>query len=748
LLAATLLGAAAFAAPESIPMKVVPEGAVLQQPAARAETSVSFPGSCTFLVQPPTASWTNIAALAFDITWPADAPTNAQVLIHLRDWDFFWYQHLVPGFLKTGQVSHCQVDFSPTAQGWTAQGHHGTWNLRALMQPKEVGIRVFSDSRFSGTCQIGGVSGTPRIETAPPFIRNVRANTDKLPRFAKFELTFELPDRYPDPFDAEQVLVYADFKAPDGHTIRVDGFYGCSYYRQKSAAEESIVPQGPPYWRVRFCPVTNGVYQYTLHAQDTLGETNWGPASFEAVSTNALGFARVSKADPRFFEYDNGTYCFPIGQNIRSAFDTRMDEKFPWTQRWMEGPSAYERYFDQMQKHRENIVEIWSAAWSLGLEWTPRMPGYHGIGQFNTINAWMMDTVLDSAERTGVRINFVIHNHGKFGTLDDAEWDFNPLNVKNGGYLDRPEEYFSDPRALKSFRKLMRYIVARWGYSTQIFAWQLWSELDLTGSKHGNHMQPEVTDWHKLMGRSIRDMDPYDHLITTHVCGDYTHQNRAILQIPEIDFAAVDAYHDSGDPLHIVTLMNRTAEFNNAFGKPVMITEFGGSPFAASVKHLGETLHGGLWASTAVPLGGAPMFWWWQLIDEENFYPTFAAVGRFMAGEDRRAPDMLTTTPELLINDVPVQGLAVQCLKGADRAFGWIYRAAAFTTTDPTGSPEMTGVVLKLNNMAPGKFAIEFWDTIAGKAVAQISLRSRDGVLTVGVPAFARDIAFKVKLAK
>jgi len=389
-------------------------------------------------------------------------------------------------------------------------------------------------------------------------------------------------------------------------------------------------------------------------------------------------------------------------------------------------------------------VEVWSAAWSLGLEWTPRMPGYHGIGQFNTLNAWAFDTVLDLAERHGIRINFVVHNHGKFGAQHDGEWEFSPFNVKNGGYLTLPDEYFSDPRAMKSFRQLMRYIVARWGYSPNIFAWELWSELDLAGSKKDNHRLPAVVDWHKLMARSIKDMDPYDHLITTHVSSDYTVQNRDIIALPDIDFAAVDAYHGNPDPVHIVSLMASTAQFNNALGKPVIITEFGGAWSAQTVKHLEDALHAALWASPAVPLGATPMFWWWQLVDEENFYPIFAGVSRFMEGEDRRGTNLAANTPQLRLDDAPAPGLAVQCLKGKDRAFGWIYRTD-FSAADPNAEPSKTGVTLRLDAMAPGKFVVEFWDTIAGKAVAQLSVRSKDGVLAVAVPAFARDIAFKAR---
>ena len=50
--------------------------------------------------------------------------------------------------------------------------------------------------------------------------------------------------------------------------------------------------------------------------------------------------------------------------------------------------------------------------------------------------------------------------------------------------------------------------------------------------------------------------------------------------------------------------------------------------------------------------------------------------------------------------------------------------------------------------MAAGKFRVEFWDTVAGKPITQLSIPSKDGILAAGVPDFARDIAFKIKPQK
>jgi hypothetical protein len=401
-----------------------------------------------------------------------------------------------------------------------------------------------------------------------------------------------------------------------------------------------------------------------------------------------------------------------------------------------------------MKAAGENFAEIWTAAWSLGLEWNAGWRGYHGVGQYNLVHAWELDRVLDAADENGIYVNLVILNHGKFSSWCDPEWDVNPFNTANGGYLAKPEDYFDDPRALRDFRKLMRYMVSRWGASTRVFSWQLWSEVDLTGSNGSNYRRPEVVDWHRQMGRAIKEMDPYDHLIGTHVCTDYTHQNMDIVALPEIDWAPNDAYHFQADPLYIVDLHRATAAYNNPYNKPVMITEFGGSAYGNSLKHLEDALHAGLWSSTAIPLGGAPMFWWWHLVEEENWYPKFQALNRFMTGEDRRDAELKVSTPEMLVNGAQASDLDVQCLKNRRRALGWLFVRSTFGQTDPKGEARQKNVTVRFAGMDEGEYEVQFWDTQEGKMLERKTIRAVQGLVSAPVPAFARDLAFKVKFLR
>jgi hypothetical protein len=181
------------------------------------------------------------------------------------------------------------------------------------------------------------------------------------------------------------------------------------------------------------------------------------------------------------------------------------------------------------------------------------------------------------------------------------------------------------------------------------------------------------------------------------------------------------------------------------FSKPVLITEFGGSHMAAGLKHLSETLHAALWASVGIPLGGAPMFWWWGLIEEENLYPKFAALAAFMKGEDPRGPQRRMCQPELRVNGEPAPGVSLKCLKDRRDGYGWIYLTDGFSSADPQGPPALTNLVLMLNDMADGALAVAFWDTVRGEPVNAYEGTVSNGVSAVRVPPLARDIAFKIK---
>lgn len=687
------------------------------------------------------------ASCEIKLVWPADAPADAQILAFVKDWDFYWYQNLLPGNLVPGSTNSFVINYKPSAENWEPRGHYGAWCLRSTIDPSDMGFSILSKTHYRGKVQLISATFTPKpTPEGLPTISNVRANEATLPCFDKFEITLNLPDRYPDPFDSSEVLLYAEFVQPDGSEQRIDGFYMQEYMRLEDLAETRVSPQGKPYWCIRYTPQKEGKHSFRIIAEDRTGKTQWGPGTFQATKASKPGFVRPSRKDTRFFEFDNNDFFFPIGHNIRSPFDTRMDRNFPWKQRWPEGSSAYARYFQNMHKSGQNMVEVWFAAWSLGLEWNKKRFGYHGIGQYNLIHAFEMDQVIDLADENDIYVNLVIHNHGKYSTFSDEEWEDNPFNTRNGGWMSTPGQFFTDERAVKSYLKLMRYKVARWGYSTRVFAWQLWSELNLTGSENERnlHKSQETVDWHKFASRSIKEMDPYDHMISTHVSGDYGVQNPDLISLKGIDLCPVDAYHGSRDPLHIVELITSTANFNNPYKKPVLVTEFGGSWNAGSKDFLEASLHSGLWASTCTPVAGTPLFWWWGLLEEENYYPYYRAIQNFMEDMDQRDPTRKSSSPAVFLNASPALEFQAIVFKNKTICNGWVYYTGNWIGT-LSENATTDALYVELKNMANGLFQVEFWDTMKGEIVSSATAKSDKTKLIIKAPRFTRDIAFKVK---
>ena len=63
-------------------------------------------------------------------------------------------------------------------------------------------------------------------------------------------------------------------------------------------------------------------------------------------------------------------------------------------------------------------------------------------------------------------------------------------------------------------RRKYRYILARWGYSPAIMAFELFNEVENTDAAHQGRWA-EIAAWHREMAGFLRANDPNRHLITT-----------------------------------------------------------------------------------------------------------------------------------------------------------------------------------------------------------------------------------------
>jgi hypothetical protein len=95
---------------------------------------------------------------------------------------------------------------------------------------------------------------------------------------------------------------------------------------------------------VRFAPDRPGRWQFKLLAQDKSGSMETSPHSFGVGASSNAGFIRVSRRDPRYFEFDNGRYFPGLGYNMNansiSWVNPVLDNQANFRKMWENGGSG------------------------------------------------------------------------------------------------------------------------------------------------------------------------------------------------------------------------------------------------------------------------------------------------------------------------------------------------------------------------------------------------------------------------
>ncbi|HOL67436.1 MAG TPA: hypothetical protein PKX93_08280, partial [bacterium] len=472
-----------------------------------------------------------------------------------------------------------------------------------------------------------------------------------------------------------------------------------------------------------------------IKVRDKHGERESQRISFLTVPSNNPGFIEVSSLDGRYFQFSNGSFFYPLGLNIRSPTDTRYAHLRKRPLDPDSGTFYYEKIFQQMKQSGQNFCEVWMANWFAALEWIENRPGYRGAGFYNLRHAWKLDRLLELAETNGIYLQIVLINHGQLSTYCDEEWPDHPYNEKNGGFLKKPEEFFTDTRAEQLMRRKFRYIVARWSYSPNIFGWVLLNEINLTGSRRDFYLSPAVTTWYERLAGYLKKIDPYHHLVSAH----YTILvDNDLLRSSVVDYTITNAYYESGRT-SLVEFLKEIYRFNARFDKPTFVSEFGGTPWGATDPNLVRDVIAGLWGSFHLPFAGAPAFWWHRLVTELNLYPIYQNLARYAASVDR-----LKTALE--IEEVKTEGkIKTLGLGNFCEALVWVYDPLVMTRIqDLTSFSELRDVRIALGKKKPGRYKVEFWSMEDG-FLQEGTVENQSDTLSVTLPPFRRWLAVKIK---
>lgn len=473
-----------------------------------------------------------------------------------------------------------------------------------------------------------------------------------------YEVSFHL-GAYDNPYDPEVIDVYADFSGPDGQAFRVVGFYYEDYvFSKKENHETSQYRRDGDCWKIRFTPDGVGRWTYVIHAIDKNGERKSDVLSFNCQAKNAEGFIHV--ANSKFLRRDaflnkqhKSLSFFPVGPNV-AWYDAADNGKYqkPY------GIYDYQRYFEALSGNA-NYVRIWLNRYQYMSLYGPEhadTPDGKTVMYFdNTLNqkdAAELDHIFANAREHGIALMPCIFNYRNFshknGTSDGtngktarpSDWVNNPYHTVLG--LQSPFDFFTDPQAIRVTKNLIRYIVARWGYATNIVCWELWNEVaNMTdGETITRQTQEDIVKWHIQMTNYIRSLDPYRHPISTSLgSGDIATLKRvfyALDIVQEHNYQNIQKAKSKEEFSHI--LYQKSEQARETYSdKPYFMGEFafgqgGTKPKYEDKDPKGIDMHNSLWSSAFSGAMGPASFWYWEVIDKGNWYGLFKPIMTFLNG--------------------------------------------------------------------------------------------------------------------
>jgi hypothetical protein len=595
-----------------------------------------------------------------------------------------------------------------------------------------VGIVAVSVAVVVGLAALpSGVAGAtaPRATPTPVVRIQERYAPSVTARDAVFTAGATVSPAPANPFDPAQASVRARFRAPDGSVVPVDAYWFQDFDRALVGNREVLTPRGTPYWKVRFTPTVAGLWWWQWDAQTTAGTATgrWHPLRVSRVAVGH-GFLRVSPHDARYLAYDDGTPYFAIGENL-GWYDAR-------------GTFAYDDWLDQLARQGVTWIRVWMPSWAMGIEWADT-----GLGDYTKRldRGWQLDHVMDAAARRGIAVQLVLQNHGPFSTVFNGEWDRNPYNAANGGPLARPAQFFTDPVATELFRRRVRYIVARYGADTNLLAWELWNEVDLTDG----YDSATSARWHRETADWLRGIDPARHLVTTSFA--LFPNDAAVWSQAGLDLTQLHFYSRTAGLVLLPDLANDVIDFSSArvrdYQRPVLFSELGvassGPQETVQVDPEGIGVHDGLWAGAFGGGMGTAMPWWWDSVtaaDPTRYYPMFGSVARFVRGISWDRAGFVASTAT--VTGAGGRDVRAHLLAGPDRALVWVKDHGV--RYDAPQGPRLVGTALSLAGLTPGRWCAASYDTWAGRWT-DLRVTVAGPAATLALPAFARDTAVRLQ---
>lgn len=466
-------------------------------------------------------------------------------------------------------------------------------------------------------------------------IQRVQLETTAPTRYALTNWNIRLTGTWENPYLQEEVALDMDITAPSGKHLVLP-----CYYDSGKSGESSL-------WKARFTPQEAGKYRCIFVLHESGRERNRSAAtSFTVASSGRHGILHAGS--DWIFRYDDGTPFRGIGENIGWESRTFDDSKF--NQQLNENPKYnYGYMLPSLARHGGNFFRTWICRWNFPIDWKN---GFNNR-RYDTSSAYYNPSAV-------ARLDWMIRLADSLGLHIMLTLGPGAYSIREGGLDTSAAEFFSDPTSMRRYENRLRYIIARWGYSPAIGAWELFNEVDNVMYRNPAHPidHAAIVRWHDTMSAYIKRTDPYGHLVTTSI----SHRDLPGLDtLRHIDFNQKHIYRNTR------IIPSTIVAYEKEFAKPYVIGEFSyewdwSKDFNSFKEGMVSDYKRGLWYGLFSPTPILPMSWWWEYFDSlgtDRYISHVSAVSKMMLKAGRGSFDTLKVTSE----SPEVISYAVQCGK-------------------------------------------------------------------------------------
>jgi hypothetical protein len=376
--------------------------------------------------------------------------------------------------------------------------------------------------------------------------------------------------------------------------------------------------------------------------------------------------------------------------------------------------------------------------------------GYTSSGEVDEQWAQRWDKVFKKAESEGISVMVSFTGWFDYTRHDFSEWDWNknPMNAVNGGPASNTHELFQkDSKTQKIFLQWMKTLVTRWQGYKAIVIWEPYSEVNLAEGL----TEEEAIYFVEQSAKVIHEADPQKRPITNSLAdfGDW----KKFYNSPGIDFINIHPYPGSGQL--DAKILNDVPALLTTYKKPVMIGESGLDSAVPSEKSLTLAknaitgLRHAIWAGLVSGSMNARGLWW---EDGNGIYFPELSWPYLKNLNEIELPVHLFSQSLDMTGYEPIDSTFSAKLTGGalgnnTTIIGW-FRDSQSEPPDWKTDSIIDGQIVTLS--VPGDDAVwkvDFIDTKTGTdVVASSKAAGQGGNITLSLPAFQNDIAFKMEL--